>query len=122
MEGQEQNLWVVDINNEAVEVRELMNSRHIDDHKLAISALTGWIRHREGTTEAPAGFDYSDRHHFYNRKAGKGQPFAGWRQQPENIITVRRDLHQETERIFGWLNKPLKEEVMVYLQPESRAA
>ena len=107
---------------DCTEVRELMNYRHIEEQRLAIDALKGWCKTQEQITEAPEHKQFTDRHHWLNRKAGKGQPFAQYRQRPENITRLRRDIHEKVERTFGWVAKPLKEEVMLYLNSESEAA
>ena len=115
-------LFVADSNGQINEVRELMNSRHVEEQKLAIDALKGWCRMEEQLTEAPEGKSFHDRHHWYNKKAGKGAPYSQWRQLPEHITLLRRDIHERVEHTFQWLTKPLKEEVMMYLQPEAEAA
>jgi hypothetical protein len=104
---------------DCTEVRELMASRHVDDQQLAIDALKGWCKTQEQITEPPEGKEYYDRHHWLNRKAGKGQPFASYRQLPENKTYLRRDIHERVERTFGWVTRPFKEEVMLILEPQA---
>lgn len=94
---------------ETVEVCELMQSRHVTDQQLAIDALTGWCRAREESSYAPLGKNYYDIHHWHNRRARRGAPFAQWGSKHTQLL--RRDIHESVEAHFGWLVRPYIKEI-----------
>jgi hypothetical protein len=104
------HLFVVGIDGgpSTVEVRELMQSKRIPDHKLAIDALTGWCRGQESATAPACGLVCPlSTHHFYQTPGMRGSPLRRWRDLPKHTIGgVRVDVHRRVEETFGWLRPP----------------
>lgn len=112
-----QNLFVAAPDG-ITEVRELMQSRHIEDHRLAIDALRNMCFAQEELTTPPPGKNFRDRHHFYRKPNMKGYPYSRYRQSPDNKALLRRDCHENLERIYGWLARPLLSEVMEWKEAQ----
>lgn len=100
---------------DTVEVRELMNSKTVEEQLLAIDALRQWCFHLEETTEAPEGKRFRDRHHWQNKANRRGHPQAILGATPEYKDLLRRDVHEKVEKTFGHLGRLPTPEVIRYL-------
>ena len=105
---------------DVTDVKELMASRHIEDHQLAIDALKGWARVEEDVTAPRSGQGFMSVHHFYNKKARRGAPYNYYGNLHENKAMIRRDVHTRLEDRWGWLARPLLNEVIERLNCEER--
>jgi hypothetical protein len=119
-------LFIVGIDGgpSTVEVRELMQSKRIPDHKLAIDALTGWCRGQERATAPACGLVCPlSTHHFYQTPGMRGSPQRPWRELPEHTIGgVRVDVHRRVEDVFGWVAPPFVSDVTKELRRRKQEA